>query len=290
MAASIALRRLRPAAGGRSLAGGPAAAASDGSRRERPPRTLADVGLGETATDQARDAGRRDVAEPGRQVRAAAARRRPRPRRLVEGGLLLRPEPRSARRFAGGRRRAAARPVSVSRDPSFVARPCTRAEERPLEGRPVPPSASARNRRSEPARPSGPARSRTGRGPVLELAEQVGVDCVEHRLAVRRSRRPRRRARQRARAVRAGPAEASPGGRAPAARDSGRRSRAASARPSGGRSGPSARTRSTIGLARSPRARGASARTTRAPAGGRTRRAPPRRRSRSASAGGTRYV
>ena len=173
--------------------------------RERASRTLADVGLGQTAADQARAPRhcRTGPTGPRRQLAGDLDAQRP------EDGLLLRPEPRSARRFAGADGAAAARPVSVSRDPSFVSRPCTGAEERPLERSPSS-AASARNRRSDPARPSGPARSRTGRGPFSSWPSRSASTASSTSSAVRGPRGPAR-ARPRARAVRAGPAEASPG-------------------------------------------------------------------------------
>ena len=190
--------------GGQVGARGPRAAEPGRPGGERPARPLADLDLDEAPPDEA---GRGRRASPWRSPTASG-------RGDASAGSAARPPQRRSclsqrrRRWRGpsgrpvalpGASAARGRPVRGQPDPALVARPGGRGEQRPVERRPGPRSASAGAGGADPPGPPDAARSRTGRGPSRELVEQVAVVGVQ---AVRRAasgRSARRRSSSRSR-------------------------------------------------------------------------------------------
>ena len=228
------------------------AAQPDRATGERPARPLADLRLEQPATDEPGDR-RRPVAAG--QVRAGDALGRVRSGQLGQRGDLARSERPARHAIAGqqGRRRLVPGPRGA--DPALVARPGGRAQQRPLERDQAGGGQRPESPRS-PARPSGAASDRAGRGPPASWSSRSRSAGVSDAPAPAASGRPRRQLgdqleplehprrqhrpedeRRRRQVVRGDPARE-------------RERRAA------GSSGPSARTRSTIGLGVTPGDRG----------------------------------
>ena len=149
--------------GGQEVArGGPAAAPAGRSCRERPARAFADLGLGQTAPDEP---GRAPSVRGGRPGRPRAVRRLGAAASSARRSTWRGPSGRPGDRLPG-RQRGSRRPSRVEEpDPALVAWPGARRPAASIRGSPGPPPRAPRRRRRSPARPSGPARSRTGRGP-----------------------------------------------------------------------------------------------------------------------------
>ena len=147
----------------------PAAAPSRWSCRQRPPRALPDVGLGETASDQARD---RAAAVTSREVGAG---------RLAGGGRdqlgerigLARTERTAVRPFARGDRTTG----RTDPDPALVPRPRPGTDQRPLEAHPA--IALERPQPAEQTRtPIRPGEVADGARTAFELGHEIERDRV----------------------------------------------------------------------------------------------------------------
>ena len=168
--------------GGQEIARrGTAAAQPDGSGGQRPPRSLADIGVGEPAPDEPRD---RRVAVPAGEVRRGQLPGG-RDGELPERGDLARSERPTRGGLAVRQRRRGVATRGREADPALIARARAGAAQRPLEADPA-----GRGHRPQAAQQPGPA---VGTGQVadraraaFELHQQVGVGRVV--------RHPRRRA------------------------------------------------------------------------------------------------